>query len=48
MGFLTNADDERALASGGEVVGALVEAIAATVADIRNGIPQPPAQRPIR
>jgi N-acetylmuramoyl-L-alanine amidase len=48
MGFLTNADDERALASGGEVVGALVEAVVATVADTRNGIPQPPAQRPIR
>jgi N-acetylmuramoyl-L-alanine amidase len=48
MGFLTNADDERALSSGGEVVGALVEAIAATVADIRNGISPPPAQRPIR
>lgn len=48
MGFLTNADDERALASGGEVVGALIDAIVTTVADIRNGIQQPPAQRPIR
>jgi N-acetylmuramoyl-L-alanine amidase len=48
MGFLTNADDERTLASGGDVVGALVDAIAATVVEIRNGIPQPPAQRPIR
>jgi N-acetylmuramoyl-L-alanine amidase len=48
MGFLTNADDERALASGGDVVSAIVDAVAATVAEIRNGIPQPTAERPIR
>jgi N-acetylmuramoyl-L-alanine amidase len=47
MGFLTNAEDERGLSSG-DVVAALIDGITSTVADIRNGIPQPPAERPIR
>jgi N-acetylmuramoyl-L-alanine amidase len=38
MGFLSNADDERALA-GGDVVGAIVEAIVGAITETRNGIP---------
>ena len=38
MGFLTNADDERAL-SGGDVVNAIVEALVATITSVRNGVP---------
>ena len=46
MGFLTNADDERAL--GGAVPGAIVEAIVATVSELRSGFPAPaPSPAPV-
>jgi N-acetylmuramoyl-L-alanine amidase len=38
MGFLSNADDERALTSG-DVAGAIVEALVASVVDARAGLP---------
>jgi N-acetylmuramoyl-L-alanine amidase len=47
MGFLTNADDERALA-GGELQSAIVEALMATIGDARRGIPDPDARPPQR
>jgi N-acetylmuramoyl-L-alanine amidase len=37
MGFLSNADDEKSLTSG-EVAGAIVEALVASVIDARNGL----------
>jgi N-acetylmuramoyl-L-alanine amidase len=42
-GFLTNADDERALA--GELPASIVEALIATLTEIRTGIPVPPTVR---
>jgi N-acetylmuramoyl-L-alanine amidase len=46
MGFLTNADDERAL--NGAASGAIVEAIIATVNDLRSGFPAPaPSPAPV-
>jgi len=45
LGFLTNGDDERVL--GGDALGAMLDAIAAAVGDVRGGIPEPEA-RPIR
>lgn len=42
-GFLTNPDDERALASGGDLVGSLVAAIVDTLSEIRStGLTRPP------
>ena len=38
MGFLSNADDERALTSG-DVAGAIVEALVASIVEARNGLP---------
>jgi N-acetylmuramoyl-L-alanine amidase len=38
LGFLSNADDERALTSG-DVTNAIIEAVVASIADLRNGIP---------
>ncbi len=43
LGFLSNADDERALTSG-EVSGAIVESLIASIVDARNGL-QTPAGR---
>jgi N-acetylmuramoyl-L-alanine amidase len=40
MGFLSNIDDERALASG-EVAGAVVEALIASIVDTRGGLQGP-------
>ncbi len=40
LGFLSNADDERALL-GGENAGAIVEALIDSVMDVRNGLPAP-------
>jgi N-acetylmuramoyl-L-alanine amidase len=40
MGFLSNADDERALTSG-DVAGAIVEALVASIVEARNGLPAP-------
>jgi N-acetylmuramoyl-L-alanine amidase len=45
MGFLTNADDERALA-GGQLPSAIVEALMATIGDARRGLPDPDARPP--
>ncbi len=45
MGFLTNPDDEQALA-GPERPGSLVDAIVATVDEVRRGIPTAPDARP--
>ena len=42
-GFLTNADDEHALA--GDLPAAVVEALVATIIEIRNGITVPPTPR---
>ena len=38
MGFLTNAEDERAL-TGGDVTNAIVEALITTRTEVRNGVP---------
>jgi N-acetylmuramoyl-L-alanine amidase len=38
LGFLSNADDERALQSG-DVVNAAIEALMAAIGEVRNGIP---------
>jgi N-acetylmuramoyl-L-alanine amidase len=43
LGFLTNPDDERALRTG-DRRGAIVEAIVAAIAEVRRGIPEPPAE----
>jgi len=44
IGFLTNAEDERAMTSG-ELPTALIEALVATIADVRGGISTPPVPR---
>jgi N-acetylmuramoyl-L-alanine amidase len=44
IGFLTNADDEKAIAAG-ELPNAVVEALVATLTEIRGGIPTPTAPR---
>ena len=41
MGFLTNADDEKAL-TGGDLPGAIVEALVGAVAEVRGGIAATP------
>lgn len=43
MGFLSNADDERVLASG-DVTNAIVESLVASIVDARNGIPAASAE----
>jgi N-acetylmuramoyl-L-alanine amidase len=43
LGFLTNPDDERALRTG-DRRGTIVEAIVAAIAEVRRGIPEPPAE----
>jgi N-acetylmuramoyl-L-alanine amidase len=47
MGFLSNAEDERALLSG-EVPGAVAEAILGAITEVRNGIPAPASPEPER
>ncbi|HYN07200.1 MAG TPA: N-acetylmuramoyl-L-alanine amidase [Vicinamibacterales bacterium] len=47
MGFLTNADDERALARR-EFQSAIIEALMATIGEARRGIPDPDARPPQR
>jgi N-acetylmuramoyl-L-alanine amidase len=42
LGFLTNADDEAAL-TGTTVPNEIIEAILATIGDVRFGFPAPPA-----
>ena len=44
LGFLSNADDERALTSG-DVSGAIVDALVAAILEIRAGIPAPAGAR---
>ena len=46
MGFLTNAADERALA-GAEFQSAIIEALMATIGEVRRGVPDPEA-RPLQ
>jgi N-acetylmuramoyl-L-alanine amidase len=45
MGYLTNADDERALV-GGEVTARLIDALVATIGDARRGLSDPDARSP--
>ncbi len=45
MGFLTNADDERALA-GADLQGKLIDALLATIGDVAQGIADLDTRRP--
>jgi N-acetylmuramoyl-L-alanine amidase len=45
MGYLTNADDERALTSG-DVPSRLIDALLATISDARRGVADPDARSP--
>jgi N-acetylmuramoyl-L-alanine amidase len=45
LGFLTNAEDERALASGA-AMGRIIEALLGAIVEVRNGIPAPTIEAP--